>query len=162
MKVQKVLASQKNFGQADGIGKRMRIIYTQFICSCFGQNLKNFNLNTIFETRNYHYSIFFAGSVNTSEILNGPEGCTMPDLPKGVYDHNMIMTANNDILTCGGSFLDKKCYRYDKKSRTWNPHSDLKQGRAEHCQKFSTRARSSSSVVWEICSFGHFIGLRVG
>merc|ERR1712038_1278375 len=23
------------------------------------------------------------GAVNTSEILNGPEGCTMPDLPNG-------------------------------------------------------------------------------
>merc|ERR1712223_2166907 len=43
------------------------------------------------------------GGIKTSEILNGPEGCTMPDLPKGVYDHNMIMTANNDILTCGGN-----------------------------------------------------------
>merc|ERR1712038_410391 len=51
------------------------------------------------------------GRVKTSEILNGPEGCTMPDLPKGVYDHNMIMTANNDILICGGSSL----HNYKKK-----------------------------------------------
>merc|ERR1712038_1544198 len=52
------------------------------------------------------------GRVKTSEILNGPEGCTMPDLPKGNYKHNMIMTANNDILICGGSSLHnykKKC-----------------------------------------------------
>merc|ERR1711902_460562 len=69
---------------------------------------------------------------NTSEILNGPEGCTMPDLPVGRnLGHNMIMTANNDILTCGGGIIPykQKCYRYDKTSRTWNPHSDLKQER---------------------------------
>merc|ERR1712038_946546 len=69
---------------------------------------------------------------NTSEILNGPEGCTIPDLPEGRnWGHNMIMTANNDILTCGGamSAYKQKCYRYDKTSRTWNPHSDLKQER---------------------------------
>merc|ERR1712165_255392 len=67
------------------------------------------------------------GSVNTSEILNGPEGCTMPDLPNGgTWDHNMIMTANNDILTCGGYLpdYDKKCYQYDKKIQDWIPHSD--------------------------------------
>merc|ERR1719266_330248 len=70
--------------------------------------------------------------LNTSEILNGPEGCTMPDLPEGRNrGHNMIMTANNDILTCGGGIIPykQKCYRYDKTSRTWNPHSDLKQER---------------------------------
>merc|ERR1712223_1798245 len=69
---------------------------------------------------------------NTSEILNGPEGCTMPDLPEGInWGHNMIMTANNDILTCGGAnpAYKQKCYRYEKTSRTWNPHSDLKQER---------------------------------
>merc|ERR1711899_533787 len=69
---------------------------------------------------------------NTSEILNGPEGCTMPDLPEGHnWGHNMIMTANNDILTCGGAnpAYKQKCYRYEKTSRTWNPHSDLKQER---------------------------------
>merc|ERR1712025_771998 len=66
---------------------------------------------------------------NTSEILNGPEGCTMPDLPEGInWGHNMIMTANNDILTCRHG-IKQKCYRYDKTSRTWNPHSDLKQER---------------------------------
>merc|ERR1712223_586519 len=70
---------------------------------------------------------------NTSEILNGPEGCTMPDLPEGRnWGHNMIMTANNDILTCGGvTPYKQKCYRYDKTSRTWNPHSDLKQERKD-------------------------------
>merc|ERR1712223_1212503 len=70
--------------------------------------------------------------LNTSEILNGPEGCTVPDLPEGRNrGHNMIMTANNDILTCGGGIIPykQKCYRYDKASRTWNPHSDLKQER---------------------------------
>ena len=56
----------------------------------------------------------------------------MPDLPEGRNrGHNMIMTANNDILTCGGGIIPykQKCYRYDKTSRTWNPHSDLKQER---------------------------------
>merc|ERR1712223_1845567 len=74
----------------------------------------------------------FSGAVNTSEILNGPEGCTMPDLLFwGVYDHNMIMTANNDILTCGGFLPEygKKCYKYDKKIQDWIPHSNLKQWR---------------------------------
>merc|ERR1712001_517251 len=69
---------------------------------------------------------------NTSEILNGPEGCTMPDLPVGRnLGHNMIMTANSDILTCCGGIIPykQKCYRYDKTSRTWNPHGDLKQER---------------------------------
>merc|ERR1711902_159465 len=72
------------------------------------------------------------GDVKTSEILNGPEGRTMPDLPNGgTWDHNMIMTANNDILTCGGYLpdYDKKCYQYDKKIQDWIPHSDLKQRR---------------------------------
>merc|ERR1712223_27449 len=72
------------------------------------------------------------GAIKTSEILNGPEGCTMPDLPNGRnWAHNMIMTANNDILTCGGalSAYEKKCYKYDKKIQDWIPHSDLKQGR---------------------------------
>merc|ERR1712165_211166 len=72
------------------------------------------------------------GDVKTSEILNGPEGCTMQDLPNGgTWDHNMIMTANNDILTCGGYLpdYDKKCYQYDKKIQDWIPHSDLKQRR---------------------------------
>merc|ERR1712223_104583 len=72
------------------------------------------------------------GGIKTSEILNGPEGCTMPDLPNGGnWAHNMIMTANNDILTCGGFHPDysKKCYQYDKKIQDWIPHSDLKQRR---------------------------------
>merc|ERR1712079_428371 len=72
------------------------------------------------------------GGIKTSEILNGPEGCTMPDLPNGGnWAHNMIMTANNDILTCGGVAYRKKCYKYDKKIQDWIPHSDLKQGREE-------------------------------
>merc|ERR1712223_367100 len=72
------------------------------------------------------------GRVKTSEILNGPEGCTMPDLPnRGNSAHNMIMTANNDILTCGGVTYRKKCYKYDKKNQDWIPHSDLKQGRED-------------------------------
>merc|ERR1712038_193261 len=74
------------------------------------------------------------GRVKTSEILNGPEGCTMPDLPNGGNSaHNMIMTANNDILTCGGLLHPyyKKCYKYDKKNQDWIPHSDLKQGRED-------------------------------
>merc|ERR1712038_1297318 len=72
------------------------------------------------------------GRVKTSEILNGPEGCTMPDLSNGGnWAHNMIMTANNVILTCGGVAYRKKCYKYDKKIQDWIPHSDLKQGREE-------------------------------
>merc|ERR1712038_355268 len=72
------------------------------------------------------------GAIKTSEILDGPEGCTMPDLPNGRnWAHNMIMTANNDILTCGGalSAYEKKCYKYDKKIQDWIPHSNLKQRR---------------------------------
>merc|ERR1712048_1311935 len=72
------------------------------------------------------------GRVKTSEILNGPEGCTMPDLSNGGnWAHNMIMTANNDILTCGGVAYRKKCYKYDKKNQDWIPHSDLKQERED-------------------------------
>merc|ERR1712165_460470 len=69
--------------------------------------------------------------IKTSEILNRPEGCTMPDLPGEVYRHNLIMTVKNDILTCGGSYLPfrQKCYQYDKNLQDWIRHSDLNQER---------------------------------
>jgi len=66
------------------------------------------------------FNVALEGSVNTSEILNGPEGCTMPDLPNGGnWAHNMIMTANNDILTCGGFHPDysKNAINMTKKFR---------------------------------------------
>ena len=98
----------------------------------FMKKKKQKNKDSIIKMRIIYYhcsTLFFAVYLKSVEILYGPAGCTIPDLPDGcseyseysirygcIQNHNLIITANEEILMCGGS-QNQKCYRYDKQSQ---------------------------------------------
>ena len=70
--------------------------------------------------------------MQSAEILYGPNRCSIGDLPEGgIWGHNIIVTANEEVLNCGGvtSPYSKSCYVYEKESKTWMHHSNLTQAR---------------------------------
>ena len=76
------------------------------------------------------YSIL-AEHLKSAELLHGPKGCSIPDLPEAVYYHVLLLTSNSEnILSCGGYSSNKNCYNLDIVGQRWNQHSTLTKERS--------------------------------
>jgi len=74
--------------------------------------------------------LIIAGQINSAELLHGPKGCRIPDLPKAVWGNFLLLTSNGDnILSCGGYPYYKNCYNLDIAGQRWDQHSTLTQER---------------------------------
>ena len=64
--------------------------------------------------------------MKTAELI--PSRCNIPSLPKGIGSQpSLILTDDNNILLCGGTYNDQECL--ELKNKNWVHHSHLTKSR---------------------------------